>query len=126
MTPGAANDAQSCLLAYRQPTPAHAIPIHHNNALRKIGRPQRLQNLAHACDDFGIAPVAVAEQDQAWVRRLRKRQQPRIVEIGSDDRPAFLFCAPKDFEIGGAAEAQIGGMDRIVALVPEPCRQLRL
>ena len=101
MTPRAANDAQSCRLAYRQPTPARElIPIHHNNALGKIGRPQRLQNLAHACDDCGIAPVAVAEQDQAWVGRLRKRQQPRIVEIGGDDRPAFLFRTPKDFEVG--------------------------
>ena len=94
----------------RQPASTHAIPVHHENASGEIVRRQRLQNLAHARDHVGIAPVAVAEQDQAWVARLRQREQARIVEISGDDGPPLLLRASQDFDVGLAIEAQFGGM----------------
>ena len=88
-------------------------------------RRQRLQNLAHARDHVGIAPVAVAEQDQAWVARLRQREQTRVVDIGGDDGPPLLLRASQDFDVGRTIEAQFGGMNGVVPLTPEPCRQHR-
>jgi hypothetical protein len=49
----------------RQPPPANAAVIDHDDALDQIGRSHPLQNFAHPGDDCGVAPIAIPKQDQA-------------------------------------------------------------
>ncbi len=71
----------SKLSADRQPASPHAIPIHDDDALSDIRFGQRGKNLAQARDDVVLAPIAVAEQDQARLAGPSDREQARIVEI---------------------------------------------
>ena len=117
--------SRSYLQSNRQSASAHAVAIHYDNALRDIGLRQGLQDFTHARDYIGLAPVTVAEQDEAWIGDLGEREQARIVKIGRDHRPTFLFRAGHDVSVGRPVKTQLGDMDGIVSLIPEPCRQCR-
>lgn len=54
-----------------------------------------------------------------------ERQEPRVVEIGGDDDTAFGPGFIEDLGVGSGAEAEVGGVDGVVALGLEMCRCLR-
>jgi hypothetical protein len=52
-----------------------------------IGRRHGAQDITHARDYIGLAPVTVAKQDQARFGGPSEREQARIVKIGRHNCP---------------------------------------
>jgi hypothetical protein len=46
------------------------MPIHDEDALSDFGRCERLEQLLQTGDHIGVAPIAIAKQDQAWGNSL--------------------------------------------------------
>lgn len=80
---------------------------------------------SHSRDDLIIAPVSIPEQDQAWVIGTSKRKQTRVVQVGRNNRSTFLLRTRNDFGIRGPSKANVGSVNRVVRLIPEPCLQRR-
>lgn len=114
---------QSLSAGDRQFAPAHATPLHDDNALCNLGSIEGMQYFAHASDNICFAPDAIAEQDQARCRSLSQREQTWIIEIHRDHRPPLLLRAGQNLDIGRAGETQLSRVRGIVSLFPEPYRQ---
>src|SRR2546421_4871495 len=77
--------------------------VHHEDAAGDIGFSHCCKNVGHPCDDGSVAPIALAKQDDAWLRSFSEREQARIVEVDSNDRSSLLLRACHDDSIGFSA-----------------------
>jgi hypothetical protein len=101
-------------LTDRKPASPQSIPVHYDDALGDFRLRQRGKNLAHARNHVGLAPIAVAEQDQARLGSASEREQVRIVEVRRDNRSCLQLCPGHDLGVSRAVKSEVGGMRRIV------------
>jgi hypothetical protein len=109
----------------RQPSSAHAIPIHDDNTLHDIDLAQDMQDFTQASDYVYLAPIAIPKQNEARLSGSSERKQSRIVEISGHDCPPLVSGARHNLCVWGALEPQLDSMDGVMPLLPKPCRQGR-
>src|SRR3954454_10314289 len=97
--------------------------VHHEDAAGDVGFSHCCKNVGHPCDHGSVAPIALAKQDDAWLRSFSEREQARIVEIDGNDRSSLLLRACHDDGIGFTCESEIGAMRRVVTAVDKPSRE---
>src|SRR5215469_16802649 len=95
-----------------QTPPANAVTIDNQNALRDVGVAEGSEDFAHPEDHVSFAPITAAEKDHTRLHCSRKREQPRVIQIGRDYCPAILNGSCEDLRIRGSLETQREGVNR--------------
>ena len=77
---------------------------HKTGRARQVFLRRQLQRMGEALDDFCVAVVSAAKEDETWSLRARQGQQPRVVEIRGDN-DATLIARPLEMPGSGARES---------------------
>ena len=83
------------------------------------------ENFAQSCSYLTFGPIAVAEQDQAWLAGASDGEKAWIIEICGDHCRRLLLGAGNDLAVGGTVKFQVDGMNGVVALIDQPSRDGR-
>src|SRR5205807_2304470 len=99
------NERAPGLGSYWQSASTDTVSIHHDNAARYFDLRQNSQDCLHSGDDIGVAPIAVAEEDQARFGGPSQGEQAWKVKIDSDNRSTILFRASNNVGVRRAAKS---------------------